>query len=84
MHLHGHFFQDLSQNGKPIIGSPIIKDTINIKIGDEYVVVFEVDNPGNWLFHCHDLHHNTAGMVNVVKYEGYTPQFGLKLKSLYS
>ncbi|MCQ6275346.1 multicopper oxidase family protein [Bacillus sp. V3B] len=75
MHLHGHFFQVLSKNGKPIEGSPIIKDTINLKPGDEYVVAFKADNPGNWLFHCHDLHHATAGMVNMVKYDGFKPNF---------
>ncbi|WP_045519405.1 multicopper oxidase family protein [Neobacillus niacini] len=75
MHLHGHFFQVLSKNGKPIEGSPIEKDTINLKPGDEFVVAFEADNPGNWLFHCHDLHHASAGMVNMVKYYGYQPKF---------
>lgn len=75
MHLHGHFFQVLSKNGKPVKGSPIIKDTINLKPGDEYVVAFKADNPGNWLFHCHDLHHASAGMVNMVKYDGYQPNF---------
>jgi FtsP/CotA-like multicopper oxidase with cupredoxin domain len=75
MHLHGHFFQVLSKNGKPIEGSPIWKDTINLKPGDEYVVAFKADNPGNWLFHCHDLHHASAGMVNMVKYKGFTPNF---------
>jgi FtsP/CotA-like multicopper oxidase with cupredoxin domain len=75
MHLHGHFFQVLSKNGVPIKGSPIMKDTINLKPGDEYVVALEANNPGNWLFHCHDLHHATAGMVDVVKYEGYTSNF---------
>lgn len=75
MHLHGHFFQVLSKNGKPIEGSPIIKDTINLKPGDEYVVAFKADNPGNWLFHCHDLHHATAGMVDVIKYNGFQPKF---------
>ncbi|MFI8577771.1 multicopper oxidase family protein [Rossellomorea aquimaris] len=75
MHLHGHFFQVLSKNGKPIEGSPIWKDTINFKPGDEYVVAFKADNPGNWLFHCHDLHHASAGMVNMVKYNGFTPNF---------
>jgi FtsP/CotA-like multicopper oxidase with cupredoxin domain len=75
MHLHGHFFQVLSKNGKPLEGSPILKDTINLKPGDEYIVAFEADNPGNWLFHCHDLHHATAGMVDVVKYQGYQPNF---------
>ncbi|MCC3646668.1 multicopper oxidase family protein [Cytobacillus oceanisediminis] len=75
MHLHGHFFQVISKNGKPVEGSPIMKDTINLKPGDEYVVAFKADNPGNWLFHCHDLHHATAGMVNMVKYDGFKPNF---------
>lgn len=75
MHLHGHFFQVLSKNGKPIEGSPIIKDTINLKPGEEYVVAFKADNPGNWLFHCHDLHHATAGMVDLVKYDGYQSNY---------
>lgn len=75
MHLHGHFFQVLSKNGKPIKGSPIIKDTVNLKPGDEYVVAFKADNPGNWLFHCHDLHHASAGMVNMVKYDGFKATF---------
>ncbi|WP_394138719.1 multicopper oxidase family protein [Cytobacillus oceanisediminis] len=75
MHLHGHFFQVLSKNGKPLEGSPIMKDTINLKPGDEYVVAFKADNPGNWLFHCHDLHHATAGMVNMVQYDGYKATF---------
>ncbi|WP_170972245.1 multicopper oxidase family protein [Bacillus yapensis] len=75
MHLHGHFFQVLSKNGKPVEGSPVVKDTINLKSGDEYVVAFKADNPGNWLFHCHDLHHATAGMVDLIKYEGFVPSF---------
>lgn len=66
MHLHGHFFQVLSKNGKPVEGSSINRDTINLKPGEEVVVAFKADNPGNWLFHCHDLHHATAGMVNMV------------------
>jgi hypothetical protein len=27
------------------------------------------------LFICHDLHHATAGMVNMVKYDGFKPNF---------
>ncbi|MFE7061622.1 multicopper oxidase family protein [Sutcliffiella sp. NPDC057660] len=75
MHLHGQFFQVLSKNGKPLEGSPIIKDTINVKPGEEYEIAFKTDNPGNWLFHCHDLHHAAAGMVTQVKYEGFKPDF---------
>lgn len=75
MHLHGHTFQVLSKNGKPLTGSPIMKDTINLKPGDEYVVAFKANNPGDWMFHCHDLHHASAGMVTDVKYDGFKPAF---------
>lgn len=75
MHLHGHSFQVLSKNGKPVEGTPIVKDTINLKPGDEYIVAFEADNPGHWLFHCHDLHHATGGMVDLIKYKGFQPNF---------
>lgn len=75
MHLHGHFFQVLSKNGQPITGSPLVKDTLNILPGESYVVAFEADNPGDWMFHCHDLGHAAQGMVSEVKYEGFKPDF---------
>ncbi len=75
MHLHGHFFQVLSKNGQPIQGSPLMKDTLNLKPGEEYVVAFKADNPGNWMFHCHDLHHASAGMVTELKYTDYQSDF---------
>jgi FtsP/CotA-like multicopper oxidase with cupredoxin domain len=75
MHLHGQFFQVLSKNGKPLTESPVIKDTINLEPGEEYEIAFKADNPGNWLFHCHDLHHAAAGMVTQVNYEGFEPDF---------
>ncbi|OPA35279.1 copper oxidase [Bacillus cereus] len=75
MHLHGHFFQLLSKEGKPIEGSPIVKDTLNLKPGEEYEVAFVADNPGDWMFHCHDLHHASAGMVTEVKYTDYKSDY---------
>ncbi|WP_394514432.1 multicopper oxidase family protein [Priestia aryabhattai] len=75
MHLHGHFFQVLSKNGNLIEGSPLMKDTLNVKPGEVYVVAFKADNPGNWMFHCHDLHHASAGMVTEVKYKSYKASF---------
>ncbi|XRG95192.1 multicopper oxidase domain-containing protein (plasmid) [Haladaptatus sp. SPP-AMP-3] len=29
---------------------------------------FLADNPGDWLFHCHNLYHLGAGMSRVVTY----------------
>ncbi|PEF44393.1 copper oxidase [Bacillus cereus] len=75
MHLHGHFFQVLSKDGKPVEGSPIVKDTLNLKPGEEYEVAFVADNPGDWMFHCHDLHHASAGMVTEVKYTDYKSDY---------
>jgi FtsP/CotA-like multicopper oxidase with cupredoxin domain len=75
MHLHGHFFQVLSKNGKPLEGSPIIKDTLNLMPGEEYVVAFEANNEGNWMFHCHDLHHASAGMMTEIRYTDYKTNF---------
>ncbi|MGO5014165.1 multicopper oxidase family protein [Niallia sp. Sow4_A1] len=75
MHLHGTSFQILSKNGKKLEGASIVKDTVNLESGDEYEIAFKADNPGNWLFHCHDLHHASAGMVTMVKYKGFQPNF---------
>ncbi|EST11515.1 multicopper oxidase family protein [Sporolactobacillus laevolacticus] len=75
MHLHGHFFQVLSKNGKLVSGSPIYKDTLNVKPGETYEVAFKADNPGNWMFHCHDLHHANAGMVTEVNYTDFQSNY---------
>ncbi|OME78756.1 copper oxidase [Paenibacillus sp. FSL A5-0031] len=75
MHLHGHFFQVLSKNGKAITGAPLMKDTLNLKPGEEYVVAFKADNEGNWMFHCHDLHHAASGMVTQLLYTDYKTDF---------
>lgn len=75
MHLHGHFFQVLSKNGKPLEGAPIVKDTLNVKPGEEYVIAFEADNPGDWMFHCHDLHHASDGMVTEMLYTDYQKKY---------
>jgi FtsP/CotA-like multicopper oxidase with cupredoxin domain len=52
-----------------------MKDTINLTPGEEYVVAFKANNPGDWMFHCHDLHHASADMVAEVKYNGFKPAF---------
>ncbi|SIR98110.1 Multicopper oxidase with three cupredoxin domains (includes cell division protein FtsP and spore coat protein CotA) [Haladaptatus litoreus] len=59
MHLHGHFFR---------VGDAM-KDTVIVP-GHMGSVTFDflADNPGEWLFHCHNLYHLEAGMARVVKY----------------
>lgn len=75
MHLHGHFFQVLSRNGQPVSGTSVMKDTLNVRPGEEYEVAFLADAPGDWMFHCHDLHHASAGMVTRVIYDGFVRSF---------
>ena len=75
MHLHGHFFQILSKNGKPVTGAGIMKDTLNIKPGEKYVVAFKANNPGDWALHCHELHHAAAGMMTLLEYTDYTSNY---------
>ncbi|WP_232700683.1 multicopper oxidase family protein [Halobacterium wangiae] len=59
MHLHGHFFQ---------VGNAI-KDTVIVPGHRGQVTLdFHADNPGRWLFHCHNLYHLDAGMARVVEY----------------
>jgi len=75
MHLHGQFFQVLSKDGQPVTGAPITKDTLNVRPGETYEVQFVADNPGNWMFHCHELHHASGGMMSEVRYSDYQSNF---------
>jgi FtsP/CotA-like multicopper oxidase with cupredoxin domain len=70
MHLHGHTFQVLSHNGVPLTTS-IEKDTLVVHPGETYEIAVTADNPGIWMFHCHDLHHAAAGMMTEVEYKDY-------------
>jgi FtsP/CotA-like multicopper oxidase with cupredoxin domain len=74
MHLHGHFFQVLTRNGQPL-NEALTKDTLNVRPGETYEIAFRADNEGNWMFHCHDLHHAAAGMMTELRYDGYRPSF---------
>lgn len=74
MHLHGHTFQVLTKNGKPVSGI-INKDTLVVKPGETYEIGFVANNPGFWMFHCHDLHHAAAGMTTDVKYKDYKAKY---------
>jgi FtsP/CotA-like multicopper oxidase with cupredoxin domain len=59
MHLHGHFFR---------VGDAV-KDTVLVPGHMGQVTIdFRADNPGRWLFHCHNLYHLDAGMARVIRY----------------
>jgi FtsP/CotA-like multicopper oxidase with cupredoxin domain len=66
MHLHGHHFQVVALNSHPLIGA--VRDTLLLPPGSSAQVMFVADNPGRWLFHCHNLYHMMAGMMTEVVY----------------
>ena len=66
MHLHGHHFQVVSINGKALSGA--MRDTIMVPSMGTVVVAFDADNPGRWLYHCHNLYHMMTGMMSELVY----------------
>ena len=70
MHLHGHQFKVVATDGNPVpAAAQVTKNTITVMPGESYDIEFLADNPGTWLFHCHELHHADGGMATVVQYE---------------
>lgn len=57
MHLHGHHFREVLPDS---LGP--LRDTILVERGERREIAFVADNPGDWLFHCHMLGHQAAGM----------------------
>lgn len=66
MHLHGHAFRILSRNGAPTSRREW-GDTVLIPPRDSGEIAFVADNRGDWMFHCHVLEHQAAGMMGVVR-----------------
>lgn len=70
MHLHGHQFKVVAVDGNPVPpGAQLTRNTNTIHPGETYDIEFVADNPGIWLFHCHELHHADGGMIVPVVYE---------------
>jgi FtsP/CotA-like multicopper oxidase with cupredoxin domain len=66
MHLHGHVFRVVSRNGEPTRHREWL-DTVLMAPGERVEIAFVADNPGNWMFHCHILEHQQAGMMGTVR-----------------
>ena len=37
----------------------------------EGFLAFDADNPGLWVYHCHNLYHMAAGMFTTLVYRGF-------------
>ncbi len=78
MHLHGQDFVVVAKDGEPIKPEQQqTMNTISVNAGETYDIVFRANNPGKWVFHCHELHHTEndgvepGGLIQVIQYEGY-------------
>ncbi len=66
MHLHGHSFRVISRDG---VATPRRdwQDTVLLAPDERAEIAFVADNPGDWMFHCHILEHQAAGMMAVIR-----------------
>ena len=67
MHLHGHFFRLLMQDGPDPRFAPL-KHTVDVPPMSRRTVEFLANEEKDWLFHCHLLYHHMAGMGRVFSY----------------
>jgi plastocyanin len=73
-HTHGHSFRIVATDGNPVPReAQLTKDTVWIAPGERYDIVFEANNPGVWMAHCHIENHAANGMMTVIQYEGVLP-----------
>jgi hypothetical protein len=79
MHLHGHTLRLMGTAGGTTNAPQ--KDIVLIyptgQPGSTQTVQFTADNPGRWLFHCHDMMHMMNGMMTEFDYTGDADGDGL-------
>jgi FtsP/CotA-like multicopper oxidase with cupredoxin domain len=69
IHLHGHAFQVVAVDGRPIQGA--VRDTVLVPpMMGRVRIAFDADNPGRWALHCHNLYHMATGMMMEFRYQG--------------
>jgi FtsP/CotA-like multicopper oxidase with cupredoxin domain len=66
MHLHGHAFRVIARDRR---ATPYQEwqDTVLMAPRERVDIAFVADNQGDWMFHCHILEHQAAGMMGVIR-----------------
>jgi FtsP/CotA-like multicopper oxidase with cupredoxin domain len=64
IHVHGHSFKVLRSDWRALV--PNTADTVLLLPEETVEVAFVADNPGKWMFHCHVIEHQEAGMMSYV------------------
>jgi FtsP/CotA-like multicopper oxidase with cupredoxin domain len=68
IHLHGHVFQVIAIDGRPIQGA--VRDTVLVMPMGRVRIAFDTDNPGRWPLYCHNHYHMVTGMMTEFRYQG--------------
>jgi FtsP/CotA-like multicopper oxidase with cupredoxin domain len=64
MHLHGLPFKIVATDGHPVPeAAQLTKDTVSVAPGERYDIEFTATETGQWMLHCHILHHTTNDNV---------------------
>ncbi len=66
IHLHGHSFRVVARGGQPTAHREW-RDTVLMAPRERVEIALVADNPGDWMFHCHILEHQAAGMMGVIR-----------------
>lgn len=66
IHFHGQRFLVLRENGVPN-QNLVWKDTVLVPIGHTVDLLFDMSNPGDWMFHCHIAEHLSNGMMGMFR-----------------
>lgn len=80
MHLHGHDFWWVSQDGNDL-AEPKLINTVHVEPGGTYDIMVYGDNPGFWTFHDHATTRVTnngiypGGMLTLLAYEDFEPTY---------
>lgn len=70
MHLHGHFFRVINNQG----AYAPMKHTFNINAMHTQVIEFAATEEKDWFLHCHTIYHMVGGMATIFSYEGTVPE----------
>ena len=65
IHLHGMNFVVLSSNMRAV--QPFVTDTWAMLPDEKVELGLVADNPGDWVFHCHIIEHQKAGMTTYLR-----------------
>ena len=77
MHLHQFPAIVYAKDGIPL-DQPYYADTVNVAPGERYSILFQAEDPGTWVWHCHILTHveREDGMFGMVTAVVVTPKEG--------